>query len=297
MVFRNPLQLQNKGEKQRRFLVKKIKKSPGGSDEHKQKPPKSKDLKDNVASASKGKEKLVDDDDEEEEEDDDDENEKLKCKSRDAEIDENLFDKIAITSLPDHGVDQVLFSFYLKNVKPQYQTWSSKKITVVNVFRPVETESFINTRFKVARGATSFVFEFTLADFTYLNPFDWIYLLHLLLKYEQKFEPIVAHLKRMLVCYIQEIGKMYVEIATVLRKKPTVLPKEPLKDLDKMKLGRIRKDDWSMAFQIQENFDDNFHRVFFFLPDKHLYSTPCLEYILEFSAKQTVLGTSNAFQI
>ncbi|CAI9260637.1 unnamed protein product [Lactuca saligna] len=108
--------------------------------------------------------------------------------------------------------------------KPQYQTWSSKKIAIVKVFRPDETESFINVRFKAVRGARSSVFEFTFVDLPCLNPYEWIYLFTHLSKDKQKFEPIVAHLKRMLVSYIQEIGKTDVEIATMLRKKPIVQP-------------------------------------------------------------------------
>lgn len=76
---------------------------------------------------------------------------------------------------------------------------------------------------------------------------------------------------------------MDVEITTVLRKKPTVLPEEALKDLDQMKLGRIQNDDWSITFQIRERANSNFHRVYFLLLDKHLSSTLCLEYILEFT--------------
>ncbi|CAI9284266.1 unnamed protein product [Lactuca saligna] len=60
-------------------------KATDGGDDHEQKL-KSNDLKNNVASASRGKENLVNDDDEEEE----DENEKLKCKTHDDEIDENM---------------------------------------------------------------------------------------------------------------------------------------------------------------------------------------------------------------
>ncbi|CAI9297193.1 unnamed protein product [Lactuca saligna] len=101
-------------------------------------------------------------------------------------------------------------------------------------------------------------------------------------KDEQKFDSIVAHLKRMLVCYIQEIGKMDVEITSVLHKKNKVHPKEHMNDLDRMKLGRIRKDDWSVGFQIRERAYANFHRVCFFLPNRNLYSTSCLEYILDF---------------
>lgn len=55
----------------------------------------------------------------------------------------------------DKGVDQVLFPFYLKHMRPQYETWSVEKITVVKVFGPIETDSFINARFKVARGSVS----------------------------------------------------------------------------------------------------------------------------------------------
>lgn len=105
------------------------------------------------------------------------------------------FDKIVNVPLSDNGADQMLFSFYQKNMKPQYKTWSSKKITVVKVIRPIETDSFINARFKVGRGAASSVFEFTLVDLPRLNSFDWISILLLLLKDEQKFEPIVEHIK------------------------------------------------------------------------------------------------------
>ena len=86
---------------------------------------------------------------------------------------------------------------------------------------PIETKSFINAKFKVDCRAESLVFEFTLADLPCLNPYDWISLFHLLLKDEHKFEPILAHLKRMLISYIHEVGKMDVEITTMLRKKPT----------------------------------------------------------------------------
>ncbi|CAI9284665.1 unnamed protein product [Lactuca saligna] len=54
------------------------------------------------------------------------------------------------------------------------------------------------------------------------------------------------------------------------------------KDLDTMKLGRIRKKDLSVAFQIRENPDAKFHRVCFYLPDKHLYSSSYLKYIVDF---------------
>ncbi|CAI9302956.1 unnamed protein product [Lactuca saligna] len=151
-----------------------------------------------------------------------DETDKLKCKARDTEQDENLrvaneveekektareakdtlktqktlfplwtleqilneaidypnayslepvaFDKIVNAPIPNYDVDQALFSFNLKHIKPQYETWSSKKITVVKVFEPIETESFLNARFKVAHGTASSTLEFNLTDMTYLNP-------------------------------------------------------------------------------------------------------------------------------
>ncbi|CAI9270576.1 unnamed protein product [Lactuca saligna] len=86
----------------------------------------------------------------------------------------------------------------------------------------------------------------------------------------------------MLVCYIREVGNIDVEIASIMNRKPIVLPKEPRKDLDTMKLGRIRKKDWSVAFQIREKTDAKFHRFFFYLSEKQLYSSSCLEYIVDF---------------
>ncbi|CAI9280746.1 unnamed protein product [Lactuca saligna] len=126
------------------------------------------------------------------------------------------FDKNTNASLSNHDVDEVLFLFYFKHMKPQYQIWRSTKITTVMVVGLIETESFLNARCKTARGDVSLVFEFTLADLSCLNPYDWISMLHLLLKDEQKYEPIMAHLKRMLVSYIHKVSKMDVEIAAVL---------------------------------------------------------------------------------
>ena len=78
------------------------------------------------------------------------------------------FDKVEKALDFDNDVNFMFISFYLKRGKPQYQTWSSKKITVVKVFRTIETESFLNARFKTTRGVASSVFEFTLADMSCL---------------------------------------------------------------------------------------------------------------------------------
>lgn len=79
---------------------------------------------------------------------------------------------------------------------------------------------------------------------------------------------------------------MDVEISAVLRKKPFMLPKEAPKDIDKMKLGKIRKDDWCFEFQMKERSDADFHRVCFFHADKNLNTTSFLRYILDFVGKR-----------
>ncbi|CAI9268126.1 unnamed protein product [Lactuca saligna] len=139
---------------------------------------------------------------------------------------QNCFVKVANVPPTNNGADHLLFSFYIKHMKPQYETSSAKKITVVKVLGPIETDRFPNARFKVARGATSQVCGFTVADVPCLNPYDWILLLNLLLKEEKKYEPVVSHLKNMLVSYIQEVGKMDIEIASIFKQKPVVFPKE-----------------------------------------------------------------------
>ncbi|CAI9303569.1 unnamed protein product [Lactuca saligna] len=82
----------------------------------------------------------------------------------------------------DIGADHLLFSFYLKHMKPQYETWSAIKITVVKVTGPIETDNFLNTKFKVVRSSSSQVCEFTLTDLSCLNPYDWIVLYNFLLR-------------------------------------------------------------------------------------------------------------------
>ncbi|CAI9302656.1 unnamed protein product [Lactuca saligna] len=74
-------------------------------------------------------------------------------------------DLIENDSLADKSADQALCLFYLKHMSPQYETWSSKKITTMKVHGPIETESFINACFKVAHEAVSSPHEFT---FVYL---------------------------------------------------------------------------------------------------------------------------------
>ena len=84
----------------------------------------------------------------------------------------------------------------------------------------------------------------------------------------------------MIISYIQEVGKMDVEIAKILRRKPSVLPKQAPEDLEKMKLGKIYKEGWYMVFPAREQIVSEYHKACFFLKDKHLYSTSCLEHVL-----------------
>ena len=80
-----------------------------------------------------------------------------------------------------------------------------------------------------------------------MNPYNWISLFLILSKDEQNYEPIIAHLKRMLICYIHDFAKMGIEIAYVLKNRPVLKPEEELKEIHKLKLGIIKKDNWSVV--------------------------------------------------
>ncbi|CAI9262157.1 unnamed protein product [Lactuca saligna] len=73
---------------------------------------------------------------------------------------------------------------------------------------------------------------------------------------------------------------MDVEIAAVLLRKPSVEPKETTNDVIKMKFGRIQKDNWTVAFQQSDREGKKVQKCLFSLPNKHLYSTSCLNYVL-----------------
>ncbi|CAI9284360.1 unnamed protein product [Lactuca saligna] len=102
--------------------------------------------------------------------------------------------KVVNVPLTDRGVDHMLFSFYLKHMKPQYETWPLRKIIVVKVKGPIETDRFPNAKFKVERGSASQCYEFTLANLPCLNPNEWLILYNMLLKDKMKYEPIMSHL-------------------------------------------------------------------------------------------------------
>ncbi|CAI9298949.1 unnamed protein product [Lactuca saligna] len=157
------------------------------------------------------------------------------------------FDKVEKALISDKAVNLKLFNFQLKYAKPQYQTWSLKKIIRLKVCSAVPTEDFTNIRFKGFWGTDKVLDEFTLTDFPFMNPFDWVFLFNIILKDEKKYEPIVAHLKRMFICYIQEIAKIDVEIAIVLKKMPLMKLEEESSDLPKQRLEVIQKEHYSSS--------------------------------------------------
>ncbi|CAI9289421.1 unnamed protein product [Lactuca saligna] len=87
-----------------------------------------------------------------------------------------------VVDMPNSGAYHLLFLFYLKHMKPQFETWSASKIIVVKVTGTIETESFPNVKFKVVRGSFSQVYEFTLPDLPCLTPYEWIMLYNMLLR-------------------------------------------------------------------------------------------------------------------
>ena len=72
------------------------------------------------------------------------------------------------------------------------------------------------------------------------------------MKDKTKYEPIVAHLKRIRICYILEIVKMDVEIKSVLKKRLILMPEEQPKDVQKLKVGIIIKEHWSIVYNRKE---------------------------------------------
>ncbi|CAI9301515.1 unnamed protein product [Lactuca saligna] len=96
----------------------------------------------------------------------------------------------------------------------------------------VQTKDFLNIQFNGFKGTNYGVHEFTLADLPFMNPYDWISLFYIVAKDEKKYESIFAHLKRMIKCYILEIVKIDVEIATILKKMAILKPEEQLNNIE-----------------------------------------------------------------
>ncbi|KAL7601819.1 hypothetical protein Lser_V15G27017 [Lactuca serriola] len=188
----------------------------------------------------------------------------------------HAFSNIFEVPHPNPEVDRELIDFYLKAAQPQYQTWSAQKIVNVRVLKPYFEGRFINVRFRVIRGSARTEHLISLADLPNLNPHDWIVLHNILLTNEAEYGPIIDHLKRLLVCYIMEVALMDQEVATVFKKKPKIAPVGSASDLNQMKMGKIDPRRNSVMFTRAEG-----QKCLFALADKHLYTTACLEHVLE----------------
>ncbi|CAI9259336.1 unnamed protein product [Lactuca saligna] len=81
----------------------------------------------------------------------------------------------------------------------------------------------------------------------------------------------------MLICSIHEVAKMDVEIADVLKKKPIVNLKPEPRDFQKLKLGKINKENQNVVYQRREG--EKVVKSMFFLLEKHLYHTTTLNNI------------------
>jgi len=124
-----------------------------------------------------------------------------------------------------------------------------------------------------------------------MNPFDWILMLNKLIqaKDAKTYEPIIAHLKRMIKCYILQVSKMDVEITTALKLKPSFVGDKQPSNVNQLKYGIINNKDWSVIFKTREGGkpDGKFIKTLFRLHEKHLYTTEALDLIYGIVDAQT----------
>ncbi|CAI9290980.1 unnamed protein product [Lactuca saligna] len=104
---------------------------------------------------------------------------------------------------------------------------------------PIETDSFPNAKFKVARGSANKCYEFTFIDLPCLNRNGWFTLYNIFPKNKEKYEPAISHHKHMIQSYNQEIAEIDVEVTGILRKKPSAVLKENPKDFEKLKPRKL----------------------------------------------------------
>ncbi|CAI9294355.1 unnamed protein product [Lactuca saligna] len=125
-----------------------------------------------------------------------------------------------------------------------------------------------------------------MADLPFMNPYDWILLFNIVAKDVTKYEPIFNHLKRMLKCYILEIGKTNIEIASILNNRPIMKPFEEPEDIQDLPSGVIDEEYRSIVYKKKEG--GVLKNCKFFLRDKHSYSTNEMNQILvRVNAKKT----------
>lgn len=136
----------------------------------------------------------------------------------------------------------------------------------------------MNIHFKAYRGRTHIINEFTLANFPFLDPHDWISMFNIVSRDVVKYDPIYQHLKKMVKSYILEMSKMDVEIVAVLKRKPILKPFDQPDNIKNIKARTIDKEKWSITYMTQK--DKVIKTFLLFLRDKHLYSTTTLKQIL-----------------
>ena len=62
---------------------------------------------------------------------------------------------------------------------------------------------------------------------------------NILLANPKDYKAIIGHIKHMLVCYIHEVAKMDQEVATAIRKKPSIKSIRKAGDIEQMVKGKI----------------------------------------------------------
>ena len=83
----------------------------------------------------------------------------------------------------------------------------------------------------------------------------------------------------MSISYIYEVAKFDIETALVLKSKPIAHLTGKTKDINIIQMGKIEKENWTVMFH--RGLGPSLQNCLFALPDKHLFSTVCLEFILD----------------
>ncbi|KAI3494742.1 hypothetical protein L1887_40447 [Cichorium endivia] len=157
------------------------------------------------------------------------------------------FDELKANKEPRAVVNDKLFKFYLEHSKPQYMSWSLKKIVKLTPRMPHVTSPFRNTIFLARRGSDDEKDQFTMADLPFMNPFDWVSLFSIL-KRRGDHEILHKHVKKLLMGYILEVSNLDVEVASVLNTVLKCSAEKPPSDLKRRRLRKIKKGDWNVAF-------------------------------------------------
>ena len=194
------------------------------------------------------------------------------------------FYPIRKNSVSDTSTNTRLLNFYLKHAKPQADVWSLKKIVSMRIGKIIEAavpEDFTNVTIMIKRGSEKEESEVTLADLPMLNPVDWIHMYHLVKQMKVKHDLIIDHLAEMIKGYLNEVAKLDVEIASILQVRTSQLAPDHPTELSNLKIGLIRKENWSVAFRKKKGNTNTATTHIFYLADKHYYRTVELNRLLE----------------